>query len=55
MSEPVSSRSICTRSDLPGAQDVLLPDKFVERARTHAVGQRSRLVNGIIVLRNLLE
>ena len=37
-----------------GREDVLLPDEFVERARTHAVGQRPRLVHGIVV-RDLLE
>ena len=35
-------------------QDVLLPDKLVERARTHAIGQRTRLVDGFVG-RDLLE
>ena len=30
---------------LAGAENVLLPDELVERARTHAVGQRAGLVD----------
>ena len=55
MSEPVSSRSICTRSDLPGPEDMLLPDKLVERARTHAIRERPGLVDGFVVCRIVIE
>ena len=55
MSEPMSSRSICVRSGLPGPTRCLLPDKFIERARTHAVGERPRAVDSIIVRRIVLE
>ena len=40
---------------LARSEDVLLPNKLVERARTHAIGQRPRLVDGIVVLRGVLE
>ena len=35
-----------------GADQVLLPDELVERARTHAVGQRAAARGGRIVVRN---
>ena len=38
--ELVSSLSICTRNGLPGAQQMLLADELVERARAHPLGQR---------------
>ena len=40
---------------LAGREDVLLADKLVKRARTHAIGQRPRLVDGVVGLRDLLE
>ncbi len=33
---------------LAGSEDVLLADKLIERARTHAIGQRARLVDDVI-------
>ena len=36
--EPMSSRSICSRSGLPGAEEILLADELIERARAHAIG-----------------
>ena len=34
------SRSIASRSGLPGAEDLLLADELVERARPHPLGER---------------
>ena len=34
------SRSIASRSGLPGREDVVLADDLVERARPHALGER---------------
>ena len=36
----MSSRSICVRSGLPGPEELFLADEFVERLRTHPVGER---------------
>ena len=55
ISEPVSSRSICVRSGLPGAEHVLLPNEFVQRARTHAVSQRAAAVARVPVFRDGLK
>ena len=41
MSEPVSSRSICDAQRLAGADQMLLAGEFFERARAHAIGQRT--------------
>ena len=38
------SRSIASRSGLPGAEQLLLADELVERARPHPLGERSRCV-----------
>jgi hypothetical protein len=35
-----------------GADQVLLPDEFIERSRAHAVGQRARALDGGIVVRD---
>ena len=49
ITSPIDGRILQLREDdelqpqgLAGAKDVLLPDKFIQRARTHAVGQRAR-------------
>jgi hypothetical protein len=38
--EPRSSRSMATRSGLPGPSDLLLSGEFFQRARAHALRQR---------------
>ena len=40
---------------LAGADQVLLSDEFVERARTHAVGERAGAVAGVVAARDGLE
>ncbi len=40
--EPRSSRSMATRSGLPGPEQRLLADELLERARAHALGERGR-------------
>ena len=54
-SEPVSSRSTCVRSGLPGTDQVLLPDELLESTRAHAVGQRTWSVGRATGVRDGLE
>ena len=53
--EPISSRSICVRSGFPGPSSVFLADKFIERLRAHAVGQRPADLRFFFGLQSLKE